>query len=213
MAEKKQMSLIWSIIIVLVIILMDQSFKIYIKLNYSISSFNQPYIIDWKFFKLLFIENSGMAMGAKLNDFIPFLSDKSAKLLLTFFRLFAIIGIAYWLWSNFKKNSLLFNWALCLILAGAIGNIIDSVFYGVLFSHSYGQIASFMPDKGYAPLFLGNVVDMLQFPLVTWTWPKWIPIIGGDSFTFFKYVFNIADTAISSGVGILLIFNKRIFNN
>lgn len=212
MVEKKQMSFLWSIIIVIVIILIDQSFKIYIKLNYSISSFNQPYIIDWGFFKLLFIENSGMAMGAKLNDFIPFLSDKSAKLLLTFFRLFAIIGIGYWLWNNFKKNSFLLNWSLCLILAGAIGNIIDSVFYGVLFSHSYGQIASFLPDKGYAPLFLGNVVDMLQFPLVTWTWPDWIPIIGGNSFTFFKYVFNIADTAISSGVGILIIFNKRIFN-
>ena len=213
MVEKKQMSLLWSIIIVLVIIFIDQSFKIYIKLNYSISSFNQPYIIDWGFFKLLFIENSGMAMGAKLNDFIPFLSDKSAKLLLTFFRLFAILGIAYWLWSNFKKNSLLFNWALCLILAGAIGNIIDSVFYGVLFSHSYGQIASFMPDKGYALLFLGNVVDMLQFPLISWTWPKWVPVLGGNSFTFFKYVFNIADTAISTGVGILIIFNKRIFNS
>ena len=212
MVEKKQMSFLWSIIIVMVIILIDQSFKIYIKLNYSISSFNQPYIIDWGFFKLLFIENSGMAMGAKLNDFIPFLSDKSAKLLLTFFRLFAIIGIGYWLWNNFKKNSFLLNWSLCLILAGAIGNIIDSVFYGVLFSHSYGQIASFLPDKGYAPLFLGNVVDMLQFPLVTWTWPDWIPIIGGNSFTFFKYVFNIADTAISTGVGILIIFNKRIFN-
>tara|TARA_X000000368_G_scaffold173166_1_gene136557 strand:+ start:303 stop:947 length:645 start_codon:yes stop_codon:yes gene_type:complete len=212
MVEKKQMSFLWSIIIVIVIILIDQSFKIYIKLNYSISSFNQPYIIDWGFFKLLFIENSGMAMGAKLNDFIPFLSDKSAKLLLTFFRLFAIIGIGYWLWNNFKKNSFLLNWSLCLIIAGAIGNIIDSIFYGVLFSHSYGQIASFLPNKGYAPLFLGNVVDMLQFPLVTWTWPDWIPIIGSNSFTFFKYVFNIADTAISSGVGILIIFNKRIFN-
>ena len=89
MVEKKQMSFLWSIIIVMVIILIDQSFKIYIKLNYSISSFNQPYIIDWGFFKLLFIENSGMAMGVKLNDFIPFLSDKSAKLLLTFFRCFS----------------------------------------------------------------------------------------------------------------------------
>ena len=91
MVEKKQMSFLWSIIIVMVIILIDQSFKIYIKLNYSISSFNQPYIIDWGFFKLLFIENSGMAMGAKLNDFIPFLSFKISKLLLFFFSIFAII--------------------------------------------------------------------------------------------------------------------------
>ena len=192
MSKRKKMSLLWSIVIILIIIVMDQSFKIFIKLNYSISSFNQPSIIDWGFFKLLFIENSGMAMGAKLNDFLPFLTNNSAKLLLTFFRLFAIIGIGYWLWNNFKKNSLLFNWALCLIFAGAHGNIIDSIFYGVVFSHSYGQIASFLPEQGYAPLFLGNVVDMLQFPLINWIWPEWIPIIGGNSFTFFKYVFNIA---------------------
>ena len=211
MVEKKQMSFLWSIIIVMVIILIDQSFKIYIKLNYSISSFNQPYIIDWGFFKLLFIENSGMAMGAKLNDFIPFLSDKSAKLLLTFFRLFAIIGIGYWLWNNFKKNSFLLNWSLCLILAGAIGNIIDSVFYGYFFTNSYYNIAQFSPGNGYESFFYGHVVDMLQFPIFSWEWPSWIPYFGGESFTFFEPVFNIADSAISIGVGIMLVFNRKIY--
>ena len=213
MAEKKQMSLIWSIIIVLVIILMDQSFKIYIKLNYSISSFNQPYIIDWKFFKLLFIENSGMAMGAKLNDFIPFISEATSKLILTLFRIVAIFGLGYWLLDSIKKQSgILLNWALALIFAGALGNIIDSVFYGVIFTDSYGKIAEIFPEKGYASLFYGHVVDMLQFPLVEWTWPSWIPFVGGENYLFFQYIFNIADTAISTGVGILIFFNKKIFS-
>ena len=103
-------------------------------------------------------------------------------------------------------------WALALIFAGALGNIIDSVFYGVLFSSSYSSIATLFPDEGgYAPLFYGHVVDMLQFPLVEWTWPSWLPIIGGNTFLFFQYIFNIADTAISSGVGIMIVFNKKIF--
>ena len=96
--------------------------------------------------------------------------------------------------------------------AGALGNIIDSVFYGVIFSHSYGQVATLFPDGGgYAPIFQGHVVDMLQFPLVSWNWPDWMPWVGGENYTFFQYVFNIADTAISIGVGIIIVFNKKIF--
>ena len=103
-------------------------------------------------------------------------------------------------------------WALALIFAGALGNIIDSVFYGVLFSSSYNSIATFLPETGgYAPLFYGHVVDMLQFPLIEWTWPSWLPIIGGNTFLFFQYIFNIADTAISAGVGIMIVFNKKVF--
>jgi len=117
------------------------------------------------------------------------------------------------LWDNIrKKTSNLFRWALCLIFAGALGNIIDSVFYGVIFSHSYGQIATLFPEGGgYAPIFQGHVVDMLQFPLASWNWPDWMPWVGGERFTFFKYVFNIADSFISIGVGILIVFNKKIF--
>lgn len=203
-----------AIFIVIAILFIDQASKFYIKLNFELSSYKSSAIVDWGFFKLLFVENKGMAMGAKLNDFLPFIGDKAAKLFLTVFRLFAIVGIGYWLFDNIrKKTSNLLRLALCLIFAGALGNIIDSVFYGLIFSHSYGQIATLFPEGGgYAPIFQGHVVDMLQFPLVSWKWPDWIPRIGGSSYTFFQYVFNIADTSISSGVGILLVFNKRIFS-
>jgi len=152
-------------------------------------------------------------MGTKLNDIIPFISEDGAKLFLTLFRLVAIVGLGYWLWDSIKKNApILLNLALSLIFAGALGNIIDSVFYGVTFSDSYGRIATVFPEQGYAPLFYGHVVDMLQFPLVEWTWPSWIPGIGGNNFLFFQYIFNVADTAISTGVGILIVFNKKIFS-
>ncbi len=195
------------------ILLLDQGFKIYIKLNYPLSGYGVPPIVDWGFFKLLFVENKGMAMGAKLNDFLPFISEDTAKLVLTLFRIVAIFGLGYWLWDAVKKQtSTLLNWALALIFAGALGNIIDSVFYGVLFSDSYGQVAQIFHAEGYAPLFYGNVVDMLQFPLVEWTWPSWMPWVGGEEYLFFQYIFNIADTAISTGVGILIVFNKQIFS-
>ena len=197
-------------IFVLILLFFDQLLKFYIKLNFPLTLYGQPAIIDLGFFKLLFIENEGMAMGARLNNIFPFLSDYSAKLSLTMFRLIAVIGIGYWLISALKNNkSNLFKITLCLIFAGALGNIIDSVFYGQWFSSSYGQVATFLPETGYAPIFFGNVVDMLQFPIVTWIWPQWLPFIGGQSFTFFEYVFNFADAYISTGVLILIFFNKR----
>lgn len=197
----------------MIILLLDQGTKIYIKLNYPLSGYGVPPIVDWGFFTLLFVENKGMAMGTKLNDFLPFISEDTAKLVLTLFRIVAIFGLGYWLWDAVKKQtSTLLNWALTLIFAGALGNIIDSVFYGILFSDSYGQVAQIFPAEGYAPLFYGNVVDMLQFPLVEWTWPSWMPWVGGEEYLFFQYIFNLADTAISTGVGILIVFNKRIFS-
>ena len=202
-----------AIAIVLVLLLMDQASKFFIKLNYPLSLYGNSAIVDWGFFKLLFVENKGMAMGTKLNDIFPFFSDKTAKLVLTIFRLFAIVGIGYWLLDNIRKQTPnLFRWSLCLIFAGALGNIIDSVFYGLIFSHSFGQVATLFPEGGgYASIFQGHVVDMLQFPLVSWNWPDWMPWVGGQHYTFFQYVFNIADTAISIGVGILIVFNKKIF--
>ena len=200
-----------SIILILSLIFLDQFVKIYIKLNYPLTAYGEPPIIDLGFFKLLFIENKGMAMGAKLNNLIPFLDDNTAKLILTIFRIFACIGIGFWLKNIIKsKGSQLLIICVCLIFAGAVGNLIDSVFYGMVFSSSYGQIASLFPESGYASLFYGSVVDMIQFPLATWNWPSWVPFIGGDQYTFFEYVFNFADSYISTGVILLLIFNKKV---
>ena len=201
-----------SVLLIFLLVGLDQVSKFYIKLNYPLSVYGQPAIVDWGFFKLLFIENKGMAWGTKINDIIPFLDEDLAKLLLTLFRLVAIGFLGFWLRSLLKKeSSQLLRWALCLIFAGAIGNLIDSLFYGVLFSHSYGQVATLFPEEGYAPFFYGHVVDMLQFPLVSWTWPNWLPLIGGEEYTFFEYVFNVADSCISTGVAVLLLFNKKIF--
>ena len=207
---RKKLDIKKGLIFVLILLFFDQFLKFYIKLNFPLTLYGQPAIIDLGFFKLLFIENEGMAMGARLNNIFPFLSDYSAKLSLTMFRLIAVVGIGYWLISALKNNkSNLFKITLCLIFAGALGNIIDSVFYGQWFSSSYGQVATFLPETGYAPIFFGNVVDMLQFPILTWVWPQWLPFIGGQSFTFFEYVFNFADAYISTGVLILIFFNKR----
>ena len=199
-------------LIILLVLGVDQASKFYIKLNYPLSVYGQAAIVDWGFFKLLFIENKGMAWGTKINDILPFLSEDVAKLMLTLFRLVAIGYLGFWLYSILKRQSApALRLALSLIFAGAIGNLIDSLFYGVIFSHSYEQVATLFPEEGYAGFFYGHVVDMLQFPLATWTWPKWLPGIGGQSYTFFEYVFNVADAAISTGVAILLFFNKRIF--
>lgn len=200
-----------SVIFILLLIFLDQFVKIYIKLNYSITAYGQPPIIDLGFFKLLFIENKGMAMGARLNNIIPFLDDNTAKLILTFFRIFACIGLGFWLKSIIKnKGPQLLIFCVCLIFAGAVGNLIDSVFYGMIFSSSYGQVATLFPDVGYAPLFYGSVVDMIQFPLATWNWPDWLPFVGGEEYTFFEYVFNLADSYISTGVILLLVSNKKV---
>lgn len=201
-----------ALILIILVLVIDQVSKMYIKLNFPLSVYGGNAIVDWGVFKILFIENKGMAWGTKINDIVPFISEEVGKLILTLFRLVAIAFLGNWLWKILStKSSQLLIWALCLIFAGAIGNIIDSVFYGIWFSHSYGQIAEFMPEQGYASLFYGHVVDMLQFPLAAWIWPTWVPFVGGESYTFFEYVFNIADFAISCGVGILLFFNKRIF--
>lgn len=196
------MSLKKSIVIIILILLIDQLSKIYIKTNFVLGE--SITVFEW--FKIAFVENEGMAWGAK----IP---GKYGKLFLTLFRLVAIVGIGYWLWDSIKKkHSKILIVSIALIFAGALGNIIDSVIYGVIFNDSYNQIATmFPPDGGYGTLFHGKVVDMLHFPLWEGFLPDWLPFWGGKYFTFFDPVFNIADMSISTGFGLLIVFNKRAF--
>ena len=164
-------------------------------------------------FKIYFIENDGMAWGTKLSDFVSFITERSAKFILTIFRIVAIVGIGYWLYEATKKRqSRTLILAIALIFAGALGNIIDSVFYGVLFDSSLNQVATFLPaDGGYDTYLQGRVVDMLYFPLFSVDLPQWIPGFGGERFNFFEPVFNVADMAISTGFLILIVFNKSAF--
>ncbi|MER3319674.1 MAG: lipoprotein signal peptidase [Allomuricauda sp.] len=201
------MSLKKSLIIVILILLVDQISKIYIKTSFILGESHD--VFSW--FKILFIENEGAAWGTKLSDLLP-ISEPTGKLVLTIFRIFAVFGIGYWLWDIIKKQSpKTLILAVSLIFAGAVGNIIDSVFYGIIFDQSSGQVATLFADEAYGSLFHGKVVDMLYFPLVDTTWPDWVPSFGGQRFRFFEPVFNIADTAISTGVGILIVFNKKAF--
>ena len=195
-------------LLVVLILFIDQASKIYIKTHFELGQ--ELKIFDW--FRIYFIENEGMAWGAKLSDISSFISDTSAKLSLTIFRIFAVCGIGYWLYQSLhKKTSKILTVALALVFSGALGNIIDSVFYGILFDGSLGQTATLFPTEGYANLFHGKVVDMLYFPLFKGYFPEWIPFFGGNYFSFFDPVFNIADMAISTVVGLLLVFNKKVF--
>ena len=203
------MSIKKSLLLIGLVLLIDQISKIYIKTHFALGDSYE--VFDW--FKIHFIENSGAAWGAKLNDFLP-ISEDTAKLILTVFRLFAVAGIGYWLFDCIRKqSSKTLVLAVSLIFAGALGNIIDSVFYGLLFNDSVGQVATLFSDEPYGGLFYGKVVDMLYFPMINSTWPEWVPYFGGKSFSFFDPVFNVADTAISTGVGILLVFNKKAFGS
>ena len=200
------MSLRKAYLIVFIILLVDQLSKIYIKTNFIYGESGQIDVTSW--FKILLIENEGMAWGTVIPGIY-------GKLFLTLFRLVAVTGIGYWLWDSVvrKHSSTYLIVAISLILAGAFGNIIDSVFYGVIFDDSYGHLATLFSENPYGTWFHGKVVDMLYFPLFEIRWPEWIPAIGGQQFKFFNAIFNIADVAISTGVGILIVFNKKAFHH
>ena len=203
------MSLKKSNLIIVIILLIDQISKIYVKAHFALH--NSVDVFGW--FKIYFIENEGMAWGTRISDIVSFVSDRTAKTVLTLFRILAIFGIGYWLYSATKaQSSKILIIAIALIFSGALGNIIDSVFYGVLFGDSHVDIAKFLPENGGYDTFLhGKVVDMLYFPMVKGYMPEWVPFYGGKFFTFFDPVFNVADMAISTGFVILIIFNRKAF--
>ena len=198
------MSLVKAYFLIVLILLVDQVSKIYVKTNFILG--DEFPVFSW--FQIHFIENEGMAWGTK----IP---GEYGKLILTVFRLFAVTGIGYWLWDSVekKKSSNYLIVAIALIFAGALGNIIDSVFYGVIFNDSHQQLATLFSDNPYGTWLNGQVVDMFYFPIIRdYPMPEWIPYFGGRNFTFFNAIFNVADVAISTGVGILIVFNKKAFH-
>jgi len=189
---------------IILILLLDQVLKVWIKTTMVIG---QEIPLLGKYGMLHFIENNGMAFGMEMGG-------KPGKMILSIFRIIAIFIIGWYLSELVKKKAhfgLII--AICAIMAGAIGNVIDSVFYGMIFSEStYDQVAVlFPPEGGYSSFLHGKVVDMFYFPVINTQWPEWSPIRPGQSFVFFRPVFNLSDSAITCGVFSILIFQKRMF--
>ena len=197
-------STLWAAIaVVFGVLIFDQVLKIWIKTNMYLG---QEFAVFGNWFIIHFTENNGMAFGLEFGGEI-------GKILLSVFRIVAVSAIGYYLVTYARKGAKIgLIIAGSLIFSGAMGNIIDSAFYGLIFNESYHQIAEFMPaEGGYAPFLYGRVGDMLYFPLIQGTFPDWMPIWGGENFLFFRPVFNIADTAISVGIGMIILFQKRWF--
>jgi len=185
-------------ILVAAIILIDQAIKIWVKTHMALHE--SIHVTNW--FYIAFIENNGMAYGMQLGS----------KLLLSLFRVGAIGLLSYYLWLQVKRNART-SYVLCLslILAGAIGNLIDCMFYGLVFDASTSYtVAGFLPfGEGYAPFLMGKVVDMFYFPLIVTTYPDWFPFYAGEEFIFFSPVFNFADSSITVGVALLILFFRK----
>ncbi len=195
---KKLLAIIFSVLIV------DQVLKIWIKTNMSLG---QEFVVFKNWFVIHFVENNGMAFGFEF-------AGEYGKLFLTLFRIVAVIAIGWYLFRLAQQKNIAFGFLACiaLIFAGAIGNIIDSMFYGMLFNHSYGQIADFLPDGGgYSSFMHGRVVDMFYFPIIDTTIPGWFPFWGGSELIFFRPVFNIADSSITLGILFILLFYRKEF--
>ena len=194
-----------SLLLILCILVADQILKIWVKTHMTIG---EEIPLFGNRGMLHFIENNGMAFGMEMGG-------KAGKILLSVFRIFAIIAISWFLYSLIRKKGnagLIF--AVSAILAGAIGNIIDCAFYGLIFSESFTQPAVMFPQEGgYASFLLGRVVDMFYFPVINTKWPEWSPFRPGESLVFFRPIFNIADSAITCGVIAILLFQKRMFRD
>jgi signal peptidase II len=193
-----------SLLIICIILVIDQALKILIKTNMVLG---QEYrIFNW--FIIHFVENNGMAFGMEL-------SGSYGKIFLSVFRILVVVGIGWYLYKLTQKKETTNGLIICLslIFAGAIGNIIDSAFYGLIFTESYMGVASFVsPGQGYASFLQGKVVDMFYFPIIQGNYPDWVPFgLSGKSFIFFRPVFNIADSAITTGIISLLVFQKKFF--
>lgn len=196
------------ILIILIILLADQAFKFYIKTNFYLG---QEHRVIGNWFRLHFVENEGMAWGWKLGE-----SGSAGKLALTIFRMLAVLFGVYYLGQIIrKKEHAGFVFCVALIFAGAAGNLIDSMFYGMLFSNSdpvLQNLAQAIPEGGgYAGFLHGKVVDMLYFPIFRGYFPSWLPFWGGEPFEFFSPVFNLADASISIGLIAILLFQNRFF--
>ena len=190
-----------AVFIITLLLLLDQALKIWIKTHLELHESIE--ITPW--FYIYFTENAGMAFGIEV----------IGKLFLSVFRIVAVGFIGYYLCKLVRKGYK-FGFIACvsLILAGALGNIIDSIFYGVLFDHSYGQVATFLPEGvGYATWLHGKVVDMFYFPLIETVLPDWLPIWGGQEFVFFRPIFNLGDSAICVGVFLLLLFYRHTLSD
>lgn len=189
-------------LIIFLVVLADQALKFYIKTHFYLG---QSHNVLGKSFQLYFVENEGMAYGWKFGG-------QAGKMLLTLFRLSAVI-FGVWYLINITKKNYTRGFIVCaaLIFAGALGNLIDSMFYGMIFQDSNAyHIATLFPKQGYAGFLHGKVVDMLYFPIIRDThFPKWIPVWGGEDFEFFRPIFNLADASISTGVISILVFQKR----
>lgn len=192
-----------AVLLVLLVILIDQAIKVYVKTHFY---YGEEVLMAGKWARLHFLENEGMAFGLKLSE------NSIGKIVLTLFRLVAV-AIGFGLLRRLCRGNYSTGMVACgaLILAGAAGNLIDSMFYGLIFSESSFHLAHFVPwGTGYAPFLHGRVVDMFYFPLFSAKLPSWLPLVGGNQFSFFEPVFNFADAAISIGVLTLVLFQKRL---
>ncbi len=187
------------LILILLILVIDQLIKIYVKTHFAIGDDVKVLGLDW--FRIHFLENKGMAFGMSFGNTI-------GKFLLTLIRL--VLSVAIFIYMNKlikrgEKKIIIYSFAL--IFAGAVGNIIDCLFYGIIFNEStvFAAATMFPADGGYAPFLFGRVVDMFYFPLIDTTWPDWIPFVGGNNFRFFNAIFNFADASITIGVVLLLV--------